>query len=219
MDRRMARQCLHGLLAGVLLGLGAAPGAWAGEWEQMRDSLEDKLRPHAKRLEEIEARELGDPADRQERAEKMTRDRISTAKATLSRSDRVRSLPDAAEPGSADATAVADLSRQQGEQLDAVMREWGVAGWERRRLREDLAAVQRNVERANASVARAIEGAESTADRVRDSGVFEMLARVEAQAAEAGEWLRARWQREYAARERERLHRERIAGERERGVR
>ena len=219
MKHTTATQCLHGLLAGAVLALGAVPAAWAGEWEDMRDSLEDKLRPHAKRLEEIEARELGDPADRQERADKMTRDRIAAARALLNRSGRVRSLSDATEMGSGEPSALADASRQQGEQLDAVMREWGTAGWERRRLREDLAAMQKNVERANANLARAIETADATADRVQESGVLEMLARVEAQAAEAGEWLKARWQREYAARERERLFRERAAAERERGVR
>jgi len=81
-------------------------------------------------------------------------------------------------------------------------------------LRESLAALPKNLERANANLERAIEVAETTTMRVSQSGVLEKVARIEAEAKE-----RARWQLERAARERERQQREREAAERERGVR
>jgi hypothetical protein len=74
--------------------------------------------------------------------------------------------------------------------------------------------LQKSLERANASLARAIEVAETTTMRVPQSGVLEKVARMEAEAK-----ARARWQREQAARERERQQREREAAERERSVR
>ena len=81
-------------------------------------------------------------------------------------------------------------------------------------LREALAALPKNLERASANLERAIEVAETTTMRVSESGVLEKVGRIEAEEKE-----RARWQREQATRERERLQREREAAERERGVR
>ena len=46
----------------------------------MRESYESKLRAHAKRIAEIEARERGVPADQEKRADKITRDRITGIK-------------------------------------------------------------------------------------------------------------------------------------------
>ena len=219
MLRRTCTGCVRGLLAGLVLCLGAGPGAWAGDWENMRERLDDKLRPHAGRLAEIEAREHGDPPDREQRAEKITRDRIAQITASLNRGGPVRTPVDAAEMGPGEASALADVSRKQGEQLDGVARAWGAAGSERRKLREVLAGLQKDMERANVDLAQAIDVADANMARVAESGVIEAVARLEAEAAEAGDRLRARWQREYDARERERLHREQAAGERERGVR
>ena len=47
------------LMAGLLFALIAAPDGLAGEWETMRESYDNKLRTHAKRIAEIEARERG----------------------------------------------------------------------------------------------------------------------------------------------------------------
>jgi hypothetical protein len=210
---------VRGLLAGLVLWLGAVPSAWAGDLESLRERLDDTLKPHAGRLAEIEAREHGDPPDRQQRAEKITRDRIAQSTASLNRGGPVRTPVDAAEMGPGEASALADASRKQGEQLDAVDRAWGAAGSERRKLREALAAVQKDLERANADLAQATAVADAAVAQVAESGVIGAVARIEAEAAEAGDRLRARWQREWDARERERLHREHAAGERERGVR
>jgi hypothetical protein len=103
---------------------------------------------------------------------------------------------------------------QAGAYLDIVMSEWRTEGAERRMLREALAALPKNLERASATLARAIEVVETTTLRVSQSGVLEKVGRIEAEEKE-----RARWQREQATRERERQQREREAAERERGVR
>ena len=219
MLHRTGTGCVRGLLAGLVLCLGAVPGAWAGDWENMRERLDDKLRPHSGRLAEIEAREHGDPPDREQRAAKITRDRIAQITASPNRGGPVRTPVDAAEMGPGEASALAGVSRRQGKQLDAVDRAWGAAGTERRKLREVLAVLQKDLERANADLAQATAVADATVAQVAESGVIEAVARIEAEAAEAGDRLRARWQREYDARERERLHREHAAGERERGVR
>jgi excinuclease UvrABC nuclease subunit len=194
--------------------------AWAGDWENARDSFDDRLRPHARRLAEIDAREQGDPADRVQRAEKITRDRIARLTALLGRNaTAVKGLANAMAVGSGEASALADVSREQREALEGVLREWGAAGPERRKLRELLAAMRQHVGRAQASLAQAIAAAAAAEAEVAESGLGEALARTEAEAAEAGDRLRARWQREYEARERDRLQRERAAAERERGVR
>ena len=106
------------------------------------------------------------------------------------------------------------MYREQGEYLDVVTSEWGAEGAERRKLRESLAALQKNLERTNASLARAIEVAEATTMHVPQSRRAREGRGIEGEAKE-----RAKWQREQAARERERQQREREAAERERGVR
>jgi hypothetical protein len=217
--RRTAPRVVRALLAGLALSGAAVPGTWAGDWEQTRDSFDETLRSHARRLAEIDARERGDPADRVQRAEKITRDRIAGINASLNRRGRVRSLAEAAAIGSLEASALPKVSREQAIQLESVIREWGTAGPERRKLRESLAAFQKTVDQVNANLAGAIDAADATSTRIAESGVLEAVARIEAEAAEAGNRLRARWQREYDARERERLHRDRAAAERERGVR
>ena len=92
--------------------------------------------------------------------------------------------------------------------------DWRADGAERRKVRESIATLQRNLERANASLSRSIEIAESTTTGLAHSGVLERLGRFEHE-----QKVRAQWQNDQAARDRERLQRERAASERERGVR
>jgi len=207
-------RCLRTLMACLLLSLIAAPDGLAGEWENMRGSYDNTLRAQAKRLAEIEARERGVPVDPEKRAEKITRDRIIGIKGSLKGGGKARSLADTAERASGDARAFIDVDREQGAYLDIVMSEWRAEGAERRMLREALATLAKNLERANTNLVRAIEVAETTTMHVPQSGVLEKVGRIE-----AAEKERARWQREQATRERERLQREREAAERERGVR
>lgn len=108
--------------------------------------------------------------------------------------------------------ARADLERQKI--LDIATSEWEADGVERRKLRESLTTLEKNLTRATASMARALKVAETTAMNLPRSGVPEKLARLEEIEKE-----RARWLREQAARDRERQQKEREAAERERGVR
>jgi len=209
-----ARRRLCTLTACFLLSLITVADGLAGEWENMGVSNDRTFRAQAKRIAEIEARERGVPADREKRADKITNDRITGIKGALKGGGRARSLADAAERASGDASASSDVYREQGEYLDIVVSEWRTEGTERRKLRESITTLQKSLERANASVTRAIEVAETTTMRVPQSGVLEKVARMEAE-----EKARARWQREQAARERERQQREREAAERERSGR
>jgi hypothetical protein len=206
------RRWLRPLGACLLLSLIAAPDGLAGEWENMRESYDNKLKAHAKRIAEIEARERG--ADQEKRADKITRDRITGIKGSLKGGGKARSLAETAEKASGDARSLTDVYREQGEYLGLVISEWGTEGTERKKLRESIPTLQKNLESVNANLARAIEDAETTATRVPRSGVLEKVARIE-----AAEKERARWLREQAALERERQQRERGAAERERGVR
>lgn len=208
------RHWLDTLMACLLLSLIAAPDGLAGEWEDMREGYDSKLKAHARRIAEVEARERGVPADQEKRADKITRDRISGTKASLKGGGKARTLVDTAEKASGDPRALIDVYREQGEYLDIVIGEWGTEGAERKKLRESIATLQKNLESANASLARAIEVANATARRVQESGLPEKAGRIE-----AAEKERARWLREQAALERERQQRERAAAERERGLR
>jgi hypothetical protein len=207
-------RCLRTLMACLLLSLIAVPDGLAGEWENMRESYDNTLRAHAKRIAEIEARERGVPVDPEKRAEKITRDRITGIKGSLKGGGKARSLAETAEKASGDARSLTDMYREQGEYLGLVISEWGTEGTERKKLRESIPTLQKNLESVNANLARAIEDAETTTTRVPRSGVLEKVARIE-----AAEKERARWLREQAALERERQQRERGAAERERGVR
>jgi len=206
------RRWLRPLGACLLLALIAAPDGFAGEWESLRESYDNKLRTHAKRIAEIEARERG--ADQEKRADKITRDRITGIKGSLKGGGKARSLAETAEKASGDARSLIDVSREQGEYLGVVISEWGTEGAERKKLRESIPTLQKNLESTNANLARAIEDAETTTTRVPRSGVPDKVARIE-----AAEKERAKWLREQAALERERQLRERGAAERERGVR
>lgn len=202
---------LRALAVCLLLSSIAIPDGLAGEWETVRETYDNALKAQAKRIAEIESRERGTPAEK--RAEKITLDRIAGMEGSP-KSARVRSLIDSASKVSGYTKALADLTREQGEYLDAAASEWRADGPERRALRESLGTVQKNVDRATASLGRAIEIAETTTTWIPQSAVLERVARMEAEAK-----ARAAWQREHATRERERQHRERGAAERERGVR
>jgi hypothetical protein len=206
-----ARQCLSAVIGGLLLTLIAISIAVAGEWENLRESYDNALRANEKRIKEIEAKENGIP-DPQQRADKITSDKVGSARTSLKGSGKGRSLVQAADGASGDASALPDLYREQSEYLNVVTSEWGAEGAERKKLREALAISQKNLERANASLANATKATEG----VVPSDVLEKAAQIEATVNEAAERLRARWQLEQAAREREAKQREREAAERAR---
>jgi len=212
--RRLRTIVARTMVACLLLSLIAVPDGLAGEWEHMRESYDNTLSTHAKRIAEVEARERGVPADQEKRADKITRDRITGIKGSLKGGGKARSLAETAEKASGDAGALIDVYREQGEYLDIVISEWGTEGAERKKLRESIATLQKNLESANANLARAIEVAEAATRRVPESGLPEKVGRIE-----AAEKERTRWLREQAVLERERQQRERGAAERERGVR
>ena len=209
-----ARRSLPTLTAGLLLTLSAVSDAPAGEWEQIRESYDNALKTYEKRIGEIEAKERGIP-DPQQRADKITRDKITSVRISLKGGGKGKSLADAAEKASGDVKALPDLSREQGEYLDVVTNEWGAQGAERKKLRDAMAAVQKNLERANANLTKAAKAA--TSSGANSSDVLEKATRIDAAVTEAGDRLRARWQLEQATREREAKQREREAAERARG--
>ena len=209
-----SRRCLPTLMAGLLLALSAVSDAPAAEWEQIRESYDKALRTHEKRIGEIEAKERG-VSNPQQRADKITRDKVTSVRSSLKGGGKGKSLADAAEKTSGDAKALADLYREQSEYFDRVESEWGAEGAERKKLRVAMATAQKNLERANASLAWAAKG---TTLGVNPSDTFEKAARIDAAVTAAGDRLRARWQLEQAARERETRQREREAAERARGT-
>ena len=141
--------------------------------------------------------------------------RVRPVRTSLKGGGKGKSLADAAEKASDDAKALPDLSREQGEYLDVVTNEWGAQGAERKKLRDAMAAVQKNLERANANLTKAAKAA--TPSGANSSDVLEKATRIDAAVTEAGDRLRARWQLEQATREREAKQREREAAERARG--
>ena len=197
----------------LLLSSFAPSTATPGEWDTVRDNYDAALKTYARRIAEIEARERAS-TDPTKRADKLTRDRIASLDASLKSSPRVRSLAESADRAAADPKALDEVSRLLGEYLDGAGAEWRAEGTERRKGREALAALQKDLERAGTSLDRAIEVAVGAKRRVPQSGVPAKIARIEAEAK-----AKATWQQEHAARERERRERERQAGERERGVR
>ena len=212
------RRCLVILMPFLLLSI-AVPDALAVELERMRESYDSKLRAHEKRITEIEAKGRGASADPEKRADGITRDRVAQMRASLKGGGTGRSLADLAEKASGDAKALVDVYKGQSEHLGIVTGEWGANGAERKKLREAIAALQKNLELISANLAMAAEAAGSMKIRVQESGVLEKVARIEAVVSEARERLSARWEHERAAREREREQREREAGERARGLR
>jgi hypothetical protein len=209
-----ARRWVRTLMPFLLLSLIAVSDGIAEEWEKLRQSYDNALRAHAKRIAEIEARERGGPVDQEKRADKITRDRITGIKGALKAGGKARSLANSAERAPREARALLDVSREHGEYLDIVISEWQAEGTERRTLREAAVTLPKNLEHANASLTRAIEVAEAATRLVPESGLPATVGRIE-----AAEKERARWLREQAALDRERQQRERGAAERERGLR
>jgi hypothetical protein len=208
------------LMAFLLLSLIPVPGARAGELEKMRESYDSTLRAHEKRITEIEAKGRGISADPEKRADGITRDRIAEIRASFKGGGgAAKRRAELAEKASGDAKALDDVYKGQSEHLDIVMGEWGPAGAERKKLREAVAALQKNLALSNTNLAMAADAAAAMKMGVQQSGVPEQVARIEAMAGEARERLRARWERERIVREREREQREREAGERARGLR
>lgn len=212
-DGGSARRCLLTLIGVFLLPLLVAADAVSGEWETVRGNYENALKANEKRIQEIEARERG-ISDPQQRAEKITRDKVASSRASLKAGGTGKSLAEAAEKAAGDPKALADLSREQSKYLNAATVDWGAEGAERKRLRDATAATQKNIERVNASLTRAAKSVAS----LQASDALETATRIEAAVNEAGDRLRARWQLEQAARERETKQREREAAERARGT-
>ena len=213
------RRCLVLLTAFLVLSI-AVPDALAGELEKMRERYDSTLRAHQKRITEIEAKGRGAAADPGKRADGITRERIADIKASLKGGvGATKRLAELAEKASGDAKALVDLYKGQTEHLDVVTDEWGPDGTERKRLREAITALQKNLNLARTNLAMATEAAGAMTIRVEQSGVLEKVARIESGASESRERLSARWERERAVREREREQREREASERARGLR
>ena len=104
----------------------------------------------------------------------------------------------------------------EAELLLAATREWGTDGTERKKLRESMATLQKNLERVRRNLEAASEALDATTARVAESGVLAKLDRIEPAMGEARERVRARWELEHLARAREREQREREAAERAR---
>src|SRR5215510_15277244 len=133
-----ARQWLCTVIGGLLLALIAPSVGEAGEWENIRERYDNVLRAHEKRIKEIEAKESGIP-DPQQRATKITSDKLGSARASLKGGGKGLSLVQAADRASGDPRALADLYREQSAYLDAVTSEWGAERAERKKLREAVA--------------------------------------------------------------------------------
>jgi len=200
------------ILAGSLvLPLVGISDAVADELDAIRTNYENALKTNEKRIQEIEARERG-IADPQQRAEKITQDKVTALRNSLKGDRMGKVLADAADKAANDPTAMADLSKESSKYLDAARSDWSAEGPERKRLREAMAAAQKNVESINANLTRAAGGTAT----VPAVDALEKAARIEGAVNEAADRLQARWQREQAAREREAQQREREAAERAR---
>jgi hypothetical protein len=213
-------RCLVILIPFFLLSI-AAPDALAVDLDRMRESYDTKLRAHQKRITEIEARGRGASADPGKRADGITRDRLAEIRASLKGDGgAAKRLTELAEKASRDGKALLDVYRGQSEYLDVVTREWGADGTERKKLREAITAMQKNLALIDTHLGTVAEAAAAMKTGVQQSGgALEKVARIEAGASEARERLSARWERERLMREREREQREREAGERARGLR
>ena len=200
------------ILAGSLvLPLVGLSDAVSDELDAIRSNYESALKTNEKRIQEIEARDRG-IANPQQRAEKITQDKVAALRNSLKGDRMGKVLADAADKAANDPSAMADLSKESSKYLDAALSDWGAEGPERKRLREAMADAQKNVESINANLTRAA-GAIATAPAV---DALEKAARIEGAVNEAADRLQARWQREQAARERDAQQREREAAERAR---
>jgi len=200
------------ILAGSLvLPLVGISDAVADELDAIRTNYENARKTNEKRIQEIEARERG-IADPQQRAEKITQDKVTALRNSLKGDRMGKVLADAADKAANDPTAMADLSKESSKYLDVARSDWSAEGPERKRLREAMAAAQKNVESINANLTRAAGGTAT----VPAVDALEKAARIEGAVNEAADRLQARWQREQAARERDAKQREREAAERAR---
>jgi len=213
-------RCLRTLVAFLLLSLIPVPNALADELERMRESYDSKLKAHEKRISEIEAKGRGASPNPEKRADGITRDRIADIRASSKGGGgAAKRLAELAEKASGDAKALDDVYKGQREHLGIITGEWEADGAERKKLRDAITALQKNLALIRTSLATAAEAAEAMKTPVPAWGVLEKAARIEAVASEARERLSARWERERILREREREQREREAGERARGLR
>jgi hypothetical protein len=202
----------------------AGEGRVRSESERLRASQERALRDNGKRLLEIQAREAG--IDQARRAEKITRDRVLAADATLNGigvpgsaaakgETWGQTLARMAQVADRDAGTMAALYRAQAEYVDNATADWA-DGPERSKLQETAAQLQKSLEAVQSILVESAESAAAMTARLPQSRVLEKVAQVETATREAGERLSARWERERQAREREREQREREAGERAR---
>lgn len=206
----MTRRLL--IVAGILLlPLAGASSAAADELDAVRGNYETVLKANEKRIQEIEARERG-ITDPQQRAEKITRDKVTALRNSLKGDRTGKILADSADKVASDPKTLPDLARDSSKYLDTTTTDWGADGAERKRLRDSMAASQKNIERINGNLTRAVR---STAN-IQASDSLETATRIEAAVTEAGDRLQARWQNEQAARERDAKQREREAAERAR---
>jgi colicin import membrane protein len=148
-------------------------------------------------------------------AQRTVRDRIMDAYAALPADGAGQKLAAAAEQAATDPRALAELARAQDEYVTRTLAEWK-DGPERKATQDAGAQLQKSADRAAAELRAAREAADSAAIRMRHSGVFGKVGRVEAAAKDAGARMAALWERDRALREREKEQREREAGERAR---
>jgi hypothetical protein len=148
-------------------------------------------------------------------AQRTLRERLADARAALPAEGPGQTLAATAERAATDPAALAELARAQDEYVTRTLGEWK-DGPERKAAQEAGVQLQKGAEHTSASLRAAREAADSVAIRMRHSGVFGKLARVEAAAKDAGARLALLWERDRALREREKEQREREAGERAR---
>ncbi len=153
-----------------------------------------------------------------EAAEKTLRERVAELGAALLGDGSGKKLAAMAEQAGTDRRALAELSRAQDEYVARTLAVWR-DGPERKGLQDSALQLQRGAERTSADLRAAAEAADSVAIRLRHSGIFEKVSRLDAAAKDAGARLAGRWERERAQREREKEQREREAGERARDQR
>ena len=204
-------RCGFVILASLVLPLVGISDAVSGELDAIRGNYESILKTNEKRIQEIEARERS-IADPQPRAEKITQDKVAALRNSLKGDRTGKALADAADKAANDPSAMADLSRESSTYVDAALSDWGAEGPERKRLREAMAAAQKNIESINTNLTKAA----GTTAAVPAVDALEKATRIETAVNEAADRLQARWQREQAARERDAKQREREAAERAR---
>lgn len=148
-------------------------------------------------------------------ARRTVREHLADVRAALPAEGAGQRLAAIAERTATDPGALAELVREQDAYVARTLAEWK-DGPERKAAQEAATQLQKGAEHTGASLRAALESADSAAIRMRHSGVFGKLSRVEAAAKEAGARLALLWERDRALREREKEQREREAAERAR---